>query len=176
MSRFLSSIGDLTRLESGDVRPTLVPVGVADVVDAAVARLPGAPLVAVRVEPGLEALADPALLEQALFNVLDNAVKYAPSGSLIRVAGEQGRDGVELHVADEGVGISADELPRIFDSFFRASRGDRVAPGTGLGLAIARGLVEAMDGRIAALSPRPDAPRQGLPGTVITIRLRAAPG
>ena len=75
--------------------------------------------------------------------MLDNAVKYAPSGSLVRVSAEQRKDGVEIDVADEGVGIAADELPRVFDSFFRASRGDRVASGTGLGLAIARGLVEA---------------------------------
>ena len=56
-------------------------------------------------------------------------------------------EGASLSVADEGVGIAADDLPHVFDSFFRARRGDRVAPGTGLGLAIARGMVEAMGGR-----------------------------
>lgn len=173
MTRFLASITELTRLESGEIRPSLDPVVVVDVVEAAVARLPGDSLVGVRVAPALRAEADPALLEQALFNVLDNAIKYAPSGSLVRVTAEAVGRGVQIQVADEGVGIAADELPRVFDSFFRASRGDRVAPGTGLGLAIARGLVEAMGGRIAATSPRPDAARDGLPGTVITIQLGA---
>jgi two-component system sensor histidine kinase KdpD len=56
---------------------------------------------------------------------------------------------VKLQVADEGAGIPADELPRVFDSFFRASRGDRVASGSGLGLAIARGLIEAVGGQTA---------------------------
>jgi two-component system sensor histidine kinase KdpD len=72
------------------------------------------------------------------------------------------------------VGIPPQDLPHVFDSFFRASRGDRVAPGTGLGLAIARGMAEAMQGSIAAHSPRPDLPRDGAPGTVLTLRLPAA--
>jgi two-component system, OmpR family, sensor histidine kinase KdpD len=172
MAHFLASITELTRLESGEIRPNLMPVPVLDAVEAAIARLAGAPLVAVHVDPGLCVLADPALLEQALHNVLDNAVKYAPPGSLVRVSADRG---VEIQVADEGVGIPADDLARVFDSFFRATRGDRVAPGTGLGLAIARGLIEAMGGRITARSPRPDAARDGLPGTVISIHLQACP-
>jgi len=62
-------------------------------------------------------------------------------------------------------------MPLVFDSFYRARREDRTVPGTGLGLAIARGLTEAMGGHIAARSPRPDAPRDGAPGTVIDIAL-----
>jgi two-component system sensor histidine kinase KdpD len=81
---------------------------------------------------------------------------------------------VRLSVADEGVGIAAAELALVFDSFFRASRGDRVAPGTGLGLAIAKAFTEAMDGRISAQSPRSDLPADGLPGTIITVKLPAA--
>jgi len=174
MARFLANITDLTRLESGEVRARLGAVQVAEVAEAAVARLPGAPLVAVRVPEDLHALADPALLEQALFNVLDNAVKYSPTGSLVRVRAGVERGQVSVSVIDEGVGILVDDLPHVFDSFFRVRRGDRTAPGTGLGLAIARGLVDAMGGRIEARSPRPDAPRIGLPGTVVTIRLPAA--
>ena len=77
-------------------------------------------------------------------------------------------------MADEGVGIPLADMPHVFDSFYRARRGDRVAPGTGLGLAIARGLVEAMGGTIEAVSPRPDLPRDGSPGTIISLRLPAA--
>ncbi len=119
-------------------------------------------------------LADPSLLEQVLVNVLDNAVKYAPEGSRISVAAMRAGSQVALRVADEGVGIPAAEVAHVFDSFFRATRGDRVAPGTGLGLAIAKAFTEAMGGRISAQSPRLDLPADGLPGTVITIELPAA--
>lgn len=174
MTRFLANIADLTRLESGEVRPRLSAVSLAEVVEAAVARLSDAPFVAVAIPDDARVEADATLLEQALFNVLDNAVKYAPHGALVRVSAETEGTAVALSVADEGVGIPADDLAHVFDSFFRVRRGDRGAPGTGLGLAIARGLVEAMGGSIEARSPRPDLPRGGAPGTVVTIRLRRA--
>ncbi len=175
MARFLTNITELTRLESGQISPRPRRVDVAEVVDAAVSRLAGQPHVAVKIaEPSPVAHADPALLEQALVNVLDNAVKYAPLDSLILVRATLDAGQVCLSVADEGVGIAADDLPHVFDSFFRARRGDRVAAGTGLGLAIARGLVEAMGGRIDAHSPRPDTPADGMPGTIVSIRLPPA--
>ncbi|MBV9811164.1 MAG: sensor histidine kinase KdpD, partial [Acetobacteraceae bacterium] len=174
MTHFLASIAELTRLESGEIRPRLARVKLAELVEAAVARLAGAPFVAVQVAPSLAVEADAPLLEQALFNVLDNAVKYAPADSLIRVGAERAGGEVRVAVADEGIGVAAEDLPHVFDSFFRVRRGDRVASGTGLGLAIARGLLEAMGGRIAAQSPRPDAPRGGMPGTVVTLTLREA--
>jgi two-component system, OmpR family, sensor histidine kinase KdpD len=177
MARFLANIAELTRLESGEVRPRLAPVAVSDVVEAAIARLPEAPLVATGdPDPVLRVRADPALLEQALFNVLDNAVKYSPTGGLVRVFSAREGQEVRVSVADEGVGIPPDDLPHVFDSFFRVHRGDRTAPGTGLGLAIARGLVEAMGGNIVAQSPNPNAARGGLPGTVVTIRVPAWTG
>ena len=119
-------------------------------------------------------IADPTLLEQVLVNVLDNAVKYSPEGSRISMTALREGPNVSLSVADEGVGIPPDELGAVFDSFFRATRGDRVAPGTGLGLAIAKAFTEAMGGSIRAQSPRLDLPADGLPGTSITIELQAA--
>ena len=173
MTRFLGNIMDMTRLESGEIVPRLGPVSVQEVVEAAIARLSAAPLIAANL-PDLHVLADATLLEQVLFNVLDNAVKYSPTGALIRVSGSVGGSVVELAVADEGSGIAPGDLPHVFDSFYRAHRGDRVAAGTGLGLAIARGLVEAMGGSSAAASPRLDLPRDGNPGTIVTIRLPLA--
>ena len=173
MVRFLANIAELTRLESGEVRPRLEATPVAVVIDAALARLPQALLVQVQVPDELHAAADPALLEQVLFNVLDNAMKYAPEGGLLRVRAMLDGARVVIEVEDEGVGIASSDLAHVFDSFFRVHRRDRMplSAGTGLGLAIARGLVEAMGGRIEATSPRPHRAADAAPGTVVTIRL-----
>ncbi|MFX5150011.1 ATP-binding protein, partial [Acinetobacter baumannii] len=84
---------------------------------------------------------DPVLLEQVLFNLLDNAAKYAPAGSPIRLEAEPGGPVVRLRVMDEGEGIPPDDVERIFDKFYRIRAADRQRAGTGLGLAIARGFV-----------------------------------
>jgi two-component system sensor histidine kinase KdpD len=93
---------------------------------------------------------DEVLFEQVLFNLLDNAAKYAPAGTTIGLQGW--RDGalVRLQILDEGEGIPADELDRIFDKFYRVRKGDSQRAGTGLGLAICRGFIEAMGGSIEA--------------------------
>ena len=172
MAGFLTNITELTRLENGQINPRLGPVAVDEVIDAAASRVPrGLHLAVLLPEPAPVVLADAALLEQVLVNVLENAVKYAPAGSLVRVRARAEGTVLYLEVADEGVGIPPQDLAHVFDSFFRAQRGDRVVPGTGLGLAIARGMIEAMAGRIEAQSPRPEMPADGLPGTAITIRL-----
>ncbi len=175
MTRFLANILDMTRIETGEVTPRIERVALAPAVEAAVARVPGLGQVALDLPDDLPAaLADPALLEQVLVNLLENAAKYGPEGGIVRVSARICPEGLRLAIADEGPGIPPDDLPHVFDSFFRARRGDRVVPGTGLGLAIAHGLMEAMGGAIAARSPRPDAPRDGAPGTDLELTLPAA--
>ncbi len=175
MARFLANITDLTRLESGQINPRLASVPLAEVIDAAAARLAGTPHLGIRLpEPSPDVRADPALLEQVIVNVLENAVKYGPAGSLVRLDAVRAGTEVCIEVTDEGIGIPPEHLHDVFDSFFRATQGDRAGTGLGLGLAIARGMVEAMGGTITAQSPRPGAPADGLPGTRITIRLPAA--
>ena len=105
------------------------------------------------------------LFEQVLFNLLDNAAKYAPAGTTISIRGMRDREQVALQIVDEGNGIPQDELESVFDKFYRAQKGDHVRPGTGLGLAISRGFVEAMHGTISAAN------RADRSGAVITIRL-----
>ncbi len=175
MTRFLVNILDMTRLETGEITPRIAAVTLPEVVEAAIGRVPGTAHVGVDLPAELpRAAADPALLEQVLVNLLDNAVKYSPPGGFISVSGRSAGDRVALSVADEGIGIAPGDLPYVFDSFYRARRQDRVGPGTGLGLAIARGLMEAMGGTIEAQSPRPDAPADGAPGTLITLTLPVA--
>jgi two-component system sensor histidine kinase KdpD len=108
---------------------------------------------------------DAVLFEQALFNLLDNAAKYAPSDSTISIRTARDARWVTLQVIDEGDGIPRSELDSIFDKFYRAQKGDHVRPGTGLGLAIARGFVEALHGTISADN------RADRSGAVLTIRM-----
>jgi two-component system sensor histidine kinase KdpD len=108
---------------------------------------------------------DAVLFEQALFNLLDNAAKYAPPDTTISIRGWRDKDFVTLQIIDEGEGIPRSELESVFDKFYRAQKGDHVRPGTGLGLAISRGFVEAMNGTISADN------RGDRTGAVLTIRL-----
>ena len=166
----------MTRLESGEIAPALAAVPVGPVIEAALDRVPDLGPAGVKLDDDLPpALCDAMLLEQVLVNVLENAAKYGPPDGLVRVDGRLVEGEIVISVTDEGAGIAAADLPHIFDSFYRAQREDRTIPGTGLGLAIARGLTEAMGGRIWAVSPKPNAARDAAPGTVIGIALPRAP-
>jgi two-component system sensor histidine kinase KdpD len=112
---------------------------------------------------------DAVLFEQVLFNLLDNAAKYSPEGTTIRVRSWCDRDAVCLQVLDEGEGIPPADLEHIFDKFYRAEKGDQVRAGTGLGLAISRGFIEAMHGTITAAN------RSDRSGAVFAIRLPIPP-
>lgn len=93
--------------------------------------------------------ADPERLTQIITNLVDNALRYIPAGSRVTVAARLAPGGVELLVNDTGPGIPPEELPRIFDRFWRAEKSrNRVTGGSGLGLAIAKQLVEAHGGEV----------------------------
>jgi chemotaxis family two-component system sensor kinase Cph1 len=91
-------------------------------------------------------MADPERIQQALSNLVGNAIKFSPTGSKIVVAARGDGAGVIFSVVDSGKGISAEQLPRVFDRYWQSSRTDR--QGAGLGLAISKGIVEAHGGRI----------------------------
>ncbi|CAO3455956.1 Osmosensitive K+ channel histidine kinase KdpD [Azospirillum argentinense] len=172
LNRFIANLLDMTRLESGAIRPRTGPVDLAETVGSALGRA-GRILAGHRVDVDLAAdlpmlEADDVLFEQVLFNLLDNAAKYAPTGSRIEVgaAREDGR--VRIEVRDEGDGIPAADVERIFDKFYRVQAQDRQRAGTGLGLAICRGFVEAMGGTIAAGN------RKDRSGAVFTLTMPAA--
>jgi two-component system sensor histidine kinase KdpD len=176
MTRFLGNIMDMTRLESGQIVPNLEPVDLRDAVEEALARVPSMWQVSVDLPDDLPPVwADAMLLEQVLVNILENATKYSPTGAQVRIAAAASTQSVRIGIADEGVGIPQSDLPHVFDSFYRAHRGDRTVPGTGLGLAIARGLTEAMGGTIVALSPRLEEEIGEMPGTEIVLTLKRAP-
>jgi two-component system sensor histidine kinase KdpD len=169
LNRFIANLLDITRLESGAIVPQTTLQDLGELVGSALAR--GAKILAhhkVDVElaadlPMLEL--DPVLFEQVLFNLLDNASKYAPANTAIRIRSWREAQSVVLQVLDEGAGIPAGDVERIFDKFYRAQKGDQVRAGTGLGLAISRGFVEALKGTITAAN------RADRSGAVFTIRL-----
>jgi signal transduction histidine kinase len=105
-------------------------------------------------ERPLAAEADGEKLRQILGALVDNAVRYSPEGGRVTVAARRRDGAVELEVADEGIGIPQSEQERIFRKFYRADTvgRDTGTGGSGLGLFIARGLVEAMGGRIEVAS------------------------
>jgi two-component system, OmpR family, sensor histidine kinase KdpD len=169
LNRFIANLLDMTKLESGALTPNATACDLGEIVGSALRRA-GKILahhhVALDIAANLPMLAvDPVLLEQALFNILDNAAKYAPEGSTIRIQSWGEGNAVQLQILDEGGGIPPDDLDRIFDKFHRVTKGDQVRPGTGLGLAISRGFVEAMHGTVAAAN------RTDRPGAAFTIRL-----
>jgi two-component system, OmpR family, sensor histidine kinase KdpD len=108
---------------------------------------------------------DPVLFEQVLFNLLDNAGKYASPGTTVLIQSWREGADVKLQIIDEGSGIPPEEIKRIFDKFHRAEKQDQVRAGSGLGLAISGGFVETMGGSITAAN------RSDRPGVVFIITL-----
>src|SRR4029077_16094459 len=108
---------------------------------------------------------DAVLFEQTLFNLLDNAAKYAPPETKIRIQDWRSVDSVYLRVLDEGSGIPLTDLEHIFDKFYRVQKTDQVRAATGFGLAISRVFVEAMHGTIVAAN------RTDRSGAAFTISL-----
>lgn len=171
LNRYVGNLLDMSRLEGGALNARREWCDVREVLMAAQARverrLGGRRLE--RAFPDELSLikADAALLEQALVNILENAVAYSPDGSAIELAAYEDRSNVVISIEDEGRGIPTAELERVFERFRRMEEATDRGKGAGLGLAIAKGFVEAMGGRIAAASPIHD----GL-GTRILISLR----
>jgi two-component system phosphate regulon sensor histidine kinase PhoR len=123
--------------------------------------------VEVQAQPDLRALCDAALLEQAVANLLDNAIKYCPPGSHVLVSAQTVGTEVVIAVEDDGPGIAPEHLPRLFERFYRPDRDrSRDTGGTGLGLAIVKHVAQVHGGRASVESTRGK-------GSVFRIHLRA---
>ena len=165
----------LSRIEQseGAGNLPLEPTRLADVIAAVIGDCgPRAAERSIRLETtctdGLVADVNPPLLEQALINLVDNAIKYSDPGGGVWVAAEQEAEGLVVRVSDEGCGIEAEHLPRLFERFYRVDRArSRRLGGTGLGLAIVKHIVLAHGGSIGVES------QPGV-GTTFTMRLPAA--
>jgi two-component system sensor histidine kinase KdpD len=173
LNRFIANLLDMTRLEAGAISPNIAPHTLSELIGTTLARaskITSDHRIDLDLATDLPMVnVDAVLLEQALFNLIDNASKYAPAGSAIRIQGWRENDVVRLQVLDEGPGIPAGAIDRIFDRFYRVHKEDTVRAGTGLGLAVSRGFIEAMQGRIFAGN------RSDRTGAVFTIALPLAP-
>lgn len=176
LNRFVGNLLDMTRLEAGMLAPKRDWVAVNELFASAAARAKrvlGTRDLQLEAAESLPLLrVDFILMEQVLFNLIDNATKYSPAGASVRLSARRDGDGLIIEVADHGRGIPAADLARVFDKFHRIEAGDRQIAGTGLGLAVCKGIVEAHGGSIRAFSPGPSGD-----GTLIEIRLplEAAP-
>lgn len=167
LDRYIQNLLDMTRLGHGSLQLARDWVDPGDILASALQRLQ--PLLTglrltTRIEPGLPLLwVHPALIEQALVNVLENAIRFSAPGGRLEISLLRQGDELQLAVADEGPGIPPEDRTRIFDMFYTAARGDRGGQGTGLGLAICQGMVGAHGGRVSV--------EDGLDGRGTTMRM-----
>lgn len=159
LARLVDDLQELAQAEAGALRFNIVPTDVARILQAAVARFePAAEAKGVRLTwqapDGLpEAMADPDRVSQILNNLITNALRHTPEGGQITLSAAAEGGFVTVSVADTGEGIAPEDLPHVFDRFWRADRSrSRAGGGAGLGLAIVRALVEAQGGRVRAAS------------------------
>jgi len=153
LGRIVSDLLDLSRIERG-LAPALcrVPLAVEPTIAATadLFRLGAATHpIAIECEPALPPVdADPDAVERVLTNLISNAIKYSPAGSIVRVKAQALGSVVAIEVADSGRGIAAEALGRVFEPYYRAPDVAGVAPGTGIGLAVVKALVEAHGGAV----------------------------
>lgn len=156
LDRYIQNLLDMTRLGHQGLTLSRAWISTDELIGSATQRLkryqPNVKI-EVMIAPDLPALyVHPALIEQAIFNVLENAAKFSPDDIPIRVMVSEDEQHIQIEIVDQGVGIPEQEREQIFDMFYTMQRGDRGKTGTGLGLAIVKAIIGAHMGSIEALS------------------------
>ncbi len=169
LNRYIQNLLDMTRLGHGTLKLERDWIGIDDIVDAALRRTRGLlrnHRVTRDVSPDLPLLyVHPALIEQVLINIIENAAKFTPADGEIHLAASRDDREMLITVTDEGSGIPPDQREKVFDMFFTGGESNQNKYGSGLGLAICKGMVGAHGGRIEAL------PGTGERGTTIAVHL-----
>lgn len=179
LQELVDNLLDMSKISAGVFEVVTQPIRVARLAHAAAERVRSrSHRLRVAVPANLPAVsADPHRIEQVLYNLLDNAIKYSPDGGRISIAAEVAGDQIVVGVADEGLGIPPEELGGLFEHFHRGKTArTRQIGGSGLGLAICKGIVEAHGGRIWAESPAPGRAEHAAPGTLVRFTLPIAAG
>jgi two-component system sensor histidine kinase KdpD len=167
LNHLITNLLDESRIEAGAITLSKHPSEIQDLIGAALEQLgslASARLFKIDVPAEIPFISvDFGLIVQSLYNILDNAMKYSPADSPIEIRARQIDQQVLIEVTDHGVGIPEQDLPHVFDKFYRIKRPNNVA-GTGLGLSISKGIVEVHGGSI-------EAEKGSDGGTVISIKL-----
>ncbi len=156
LDRYIQNLLDMTKLGHGTLDLQRQWSGFDEIAGSALARLrklyPAVP-VDMHLSPMLPLLnVHPALIEQALFNILENAAKFSPEGAAVSLRAVVFEGRLRIDIIDRGPGIPEGERKQIFDMFYSVQRGDRGAQGTGLGLTICQGMIGAHGGSVEALA------------------------
>ena len=174
LDRYIQKLLDMTRLGHGELSLDRDWIGLDDVVSVVLRRsrlLLNDIRVNVDVPDGLPLLhVHPALIEQAIFNVLENAIRFSPSDGVISLTASNDDDWLYLDIHDEGPGIAPEDSERVFDMFHTVSHGDQMPGGTGLGLTICRSILGAHGGQVSVLTAAPTG-RTPSAGTTFRISL-----
>ena len=169
LDRYIQNLLDMTRLGHQGLTLSRAWIGVNELITSATERLkryqPHVSIKTTCAEELPQLYVHPALIEQAIFNVLENAAKFSPDNVPIEVNIQQVESYLQIEIEDQGIGIPENEREQIFDMFYTMQRGDRGKTGTGLGLSIVKAIIGAHMGSIEAQSGRHGH------GTVIRIRL-----
>jgi len=155
LDRYIRNLLDMTKLGHGTLKIERDWIALTDILSSALRRTRNL-MVKVQVERDVAddlplLFVHPALIEQALVNVLENAAKFAPDGSTLSIHAYRKGDELMIAISDEGLGIPESQRSQVFDMFFTGGEGDRGPYGSGLGLAICHGMVAAHGGRIQAM-------------------------
>lgn len=155
LDRYIRNLLDMTKLGHGTLKIERDWIALTDILSSALRRTRNL-MAKVRIERDVAndlplLFVHPALIEQALVNVLENAAKFAPDGSTLSICAYQKKGELIIAISDEGPGIPEYQRGQVFDMFFTGGEGDRGPHGSGLGLAICHGMVAAHGGRIQAL-------------------------
>lgn len=168
LTRLVDDLLVLAGLEAGGIVVTPEPVLLVPFLETLIRDEPGGDRVRLSVSAEAPATieTDPLRLHQIVANLLANALKYSSQDRTVSLVAVADGDDVVLDVADSGPGISADDLPRIFEPYYRTAGGRAAADGAGLGLSITRRLAEALGGHLTASSVVGE-------GSVFRVRLPA---
>ncbi len=156
LNTFVENLLSYTRIHAGAVNPNLRSTSLNEVIGIVVERLEsrfsGTQLLLKLPESDPAVLVDPLLLEHALFNVVDNAIKYGPKQGRVTIEAARVDQACLLQVEDEGPGLAPEDRALVFERFHRACADTTLDRGAGLGLSIAKGFIEALGGMIEALA------------------------